>query len=167
MQNGLPKLRILQIGSGEWHNGVNFDHAEMRLAQTSSSSGYKQEVSRVHNSTWYNNRSLPSAYPYMYFDRGIGPSPWVDKEDMTEDSDDAEESVEQDDEEEIDIANSPADHKNLQPERDQAAYNGEFVIIVLHCELLTMVANCKFRIDDNHREPTPKVATPSSSFIDC
>ncbi|KAJ8067789.1 hypothetical protein OCU04_003386 [Sclerotinia nivalis] len=106
MQSDLPKLRVLKIGTGKWHNGENFDGAEMRLAEKSGETGVYW--------SFYPQNPQP-AYPYTYFKRGFGPSPWFDKDDVPADGG----------EEETGTTNPPELDTTSQAERDQFGYDGE------------------------------------------
>ncbi|TGO61084.1 hypothetical protein BCON_0030g00420 [Botryotinia convoluta] len=62
MQNNLPKLRLLQVGSGEWEMGENFDGDEIRWAE---------EPSKDVGGT-YNRFDPPIAYPYNSDEKPVG-----------------------------------------------------------------------------------------------
>ncbi|KAF7882074.1 hypothetical protein EAF00_011590 [Botryotinia globosa] len=108
MQNNLPKLRLLQVGSGVWEMGENFDSGKMRLAE---------EPSKAVRGT-YNRFDPPIAYPYKYFKRNRFSTPWVDKRHFPENSSD-----------EKPVGSLYDYDKRSQPERDQSSYDELMTII--------------------------------------
>ncbi|THV47805.1 hypothetical protein BGAL_0287g00030 [Botrytis galanthina] len=102
MQNNLPKLRLLQVGSGVWEMGENFDGGEMRLAE---------EPSKAVRGT-YNRFDPPTAYPYKYFKRNRFSTPWVNKRHFPENNPD-----------EKPVGGFYDIDKRSQPERDQCGYD--------------------------------------------
>jgi hypothetical protein len=103
IEKGLSKLKTFQFGMGEWEDGQNFDGAHW-----------------VSVGVHYNM--------YMGFDRGIGPSPWIQGPDVRDLGDDEEEEEEDekedsgDEENGIDIAESVNNSPYDEDEEDLIAY---------------------------------------------
>ncbi|ESZ95191.1 hypothetical protein SBOR_4422 [Sclerotinia borealis F-4128] len=114
MQDSILKLRLLQIGTGTWLHGKGFDCAEMELVEVS---GVPKDLG-----SYYNSYKPPPKFPYTYFNRGLGPSPWVGTEDFSKDSDDEESTVSEDGDEK-DISISVNNDPTFEAERDQSGFD--------------------------------------------
>lgn len=92
MKEGLPRLKMLKFGAGQWRDGVNFD-------------GEWRTIGMHENM-------------YMVFDRGLGPSPWLENQDEEDEKFD-EETEDDENGDGIDVEHAP---RVVDGDEDTAAY---------------------------------------------